>query len=187
MGGVQGSDYSIGAKVLSFKGMSSAKRDILCHGVRGYSTYNVLLETGRYWNRQRNCCWAPFLKSPENFRAHFGWHNSLCIFKTKASRGRKLCSYFTFYSLYNIWKDQLFRIGRLEFNEWLSSSKSFRTYEKPRRINYGEIVYLLRESTYIKILPLFWCKLESLSFSRLQQTPNTKLPLLKTTIKISLH
>ena len=28
--------------------------------------------------------WSPFLKSPETFRAHFGWRNSLCIFKTKA-------------------------------------------------------------------------------------------------------
>ena len=49
---------------------------------------------------------GPFLESPETFRAHFGWHNSLCIFKTKASRGTKLCSYFNFYTLCNIWKDQ---------------------------------------------------------------------------------
>ena len=28
------------------------------------------------------------LESPETFRDHFGWHNSLCIFKTKASRGK---------------------------------------------------------------------------------------------------
>ena len=32
----------------------------------------------------------------------FGLHNSLCIFKTKVSRVTKLCSYFNFYSLYNI-------------------------------------------------------------------------------------
>ena len=32
----------------------------------------------------------------------FGRHNSLCIFKTKAPRGTKLCSYFYFYSLYSI-------------------------------------------------------------------------------------
>ena len=56
-----------------------------------------------------------FLKSPETFQAYFGWHNSLCIFKTKASRGTKLCSYFCFYSLYNIWKDQLYRISRSHF------------------------------------------------------------------------
>ena len=60
-----------------------------------------------------------FLESPETFRAYFGWHNSLCIFKTKASRGTKLCSYFCFYSLCNIWKDQLYRISRSYFIEWL--------------------------------------------------------------------
>ena len=48
----------------------------------------------------------------------FGWHNSLCIFKAKASRGTKLCIYFNFYSLYNIWKDQLYRISRSQFEEW---------------------------------------------------------------------
>ena len=53
-----------------------------------------------------------FLESPETFRAYFGWHNSLCVFKTKGSRGTKLCSYFYFHSLYNIWKDQLYRISR---------------------------------------------------------------------------
>ena len=47
---------------------------------------------------------VPFLESPGIFRAHFGEHNSLCIFKTKASRGTKLCSYFNFYFLYNIMK-----------------------------------------------------------------------------------
>ena len=54
--------------------------------------------------------WGLFPESPETFRAFFGCHNSLCIFKTKASRGTKLCSYF--YSLYNILKDQLYRISR---------------------------------------------------------------------------
>ena len=50
--------------------------------------------------------WGPFLESP--FRAHFGWHNSLFIFKTKASRSSQLllCSYFNFYSLYKLWTDQ---------------------------------------------------------------------------------
>ena len=69
--------------------------------------------------------WGPFLESPETFRAHFGWHNSLCIFKTMASRGTKLCSYFNFYSLYNIWKDQLCRISGSEFNEWLFGPEKF--------------------------------------------------------------
>ena len=43
-----------------------------------------------------------FLESPESLREHFEWHNSLCIFKRKASRGTNLWSYFHFYSLYNI-------------------------------------------------------------------------------------
>ena len=60
----------------------------------------------------------PFLESPETFRAHFGWHNSLCIFKTKASRGAKLRGYFYIYSLWNIWKDQLYKICGSEFYEW---------------------------------------------------------------------
>ena len=66
-----------------------------------------------------------FLESPETFRAHFGWHNSLCIFKTKPSRGTKRRSYFYFYSLYNIWKDQLYRISRSEFYEWLFGPEKF--------------------------------------------------------------
>ena len=46
--------------------------------------------------------WGLFLESPETFRAHFGCYNTLCIFKTKTSRGTKLCSYIYFHSLYNI-------------------------------------------------------------------------------------
>ena len=49
---------------------------------------------------------SPFLESPQTFRAYFGWHNSLCIFKTKASQGTRRCSYFNFCFLYNISKDQ---------------------------------------------------------------------------------
>ena len=68
---------------------------------------------------------GPFLESPETFRAHFGWHNSLCIFKTKASRGTKLCSYLNFYSLYNIWTDQLYTLSRSEFHEWFFGPEKF--------------------------------------------------------------
>ena len=60
-----------------------------------------------------------FLESPETFRAHFEWHDSLSIFKPKASRGTKLYSYFNFYSFYNISKDQLYRISGSEFQKWL--------------------------------------------------------------------
>ena len=37
---------------------------------------------------------GPFLESPETFQAHFGWHNSLCIFIAKASRGTKTLHLF---------------------------------------------------------------------------------------------
>ena len=37
---------------------------------------------------------GPFLESPETFRANFRCHNSLCIFKTKASRCTKLLQLF---------------------------------------------------------------------------------------------
>ena len=58
-------------------------------------------------------------RKSRNFSGAFRWHNSLCIFKTKAYWGTKLCSYFYFYSFYDIWKDQLYRINRPEFYEWL--------------------------------------------------------------------
>jgi len=45
--------------------------------------------------------------------------NSLCIFNLKASWDTKLFSYFNFYSLYNIRKDQLYRISGSEFHDWL--------------------------------------------------------------------
>ena len=67
----------------------------------------------------------PFLESPETFRTHFGWHDSLCVFKTKASPGTKLCSYFNFYYLYNRSKDQLNRISEPQLYEWLLGPEKF--------------------------------------------------------------
>ena len=74
----------------------------------------------------------PFLESLETLRVFFEWQNSLDIFKSKASRGtRKLSCYWHFYSLYNIWKDQLPRISKSEFYEWLFvPGKAFGTFEK---------------------------------------------------------
>ena len=37
----------------------------------------------------------------------------------KAFRDTKYCSYFNFHSLYNISKDQLYRISGSEFYKWL--------------------------------------------------------------------
>ena len=55
---------------------------------------------------------ARFSKVPKLF----GWHNSLCIFKTKVFRDMKLCSYFNLYSLYNIWNE------KISFTEWAGRS-----------------------------------------------------------------
>ena len=41
---------------------------------------------------------CPVSRKSRNFRAHFGLHNSLCIFKAKASRGTKLGNYLIFIS-----------------------------------------------------------------------------------------
>ena len=67
---------------------------------------------------------AVTLKS-RNFLAHFRWHKSLWIFKTKASRGTKLCIYFNFDSLNNTWKNQLYRISGSEYYKWLSGLERF--------------------------------------------------------------
>ena len=86
--------------------------------------------------RPQYVSWSPFLESPETFRTHFEWHNSLCIFKTKASRGTKLCDYLNFYSLYNIWKYQLLRISESECCEWIFGSEKFSGLSRngPQRI-----------------------------------------------------
>ena len=55
----------------------------------------------------------------------FGWHNSLCILKAKAFQDTKLYSYFTFSSLYIMWKDQLYRTSGLEFYGWLFGPEKF--------------------------------------------------------------
>ena len=102
------------------------------YGIFQPSGPKFLLSWTNAWKKQRlnsnflhTCCnktmhkmiRGPFLESPETFLAHFGWHNSLCIFETKASRGTKLWSYDNFYPLYNIWKYQLYRIRGSEFYE----------------------------------------------------------------------
>ena len=65
---------------------------------------------------------ARFSKVPKLFGRVSG---VLCIFKTKASRGTKLCSYLNFCSLCNILKDQLFRISGSDFYEWLFGPEKF--------------------------------------------------------------
>ena len=84
--------------------------------------HDTILVHGPHGKRTGLNCRTPgarFSEVPKTFRVFFKWYNSLCIFKTKAFRDTKLCSYLNFYSLYNVWKDQLHRIGESEFYEWL--------------------------------------------------------------------
>ena len=60
-------------------------------------------------------CWRRSEQRPISRKTH----NCLCIFKAKAFRGTELCSYLNFYSLYNLWKEQLYRISGSELCEWL--------------------------------------------------------------------
>ena len=80
-----------------------------------------------------------FLESPETSRAHFGWHNSLCTFKTKASRGTTFWRYFNSISLYNVWKDHLYRISGSEFYGWLFGYQTFRDV---RETGPGPVVWV---------------------------------------------
>ena len=100
-------------------------------------TSAIPVQCSTSWVIKTTGSWGLFLESPETFRAFFGWHNSLCIFKTKASRGTKLCSYFYFYSLYNIWKDQLYRISRSESYEWLFGPEKFSGLSRNGRLGPG--------------------------------------------------
>ena len=71
-------------------------------------------------------------ESPETFRVHLEWHDSrVFFFKMKVTWGNKICCYFIFYSLYNVWKRpalQNKRVGVL----WMAirGQKVFGTFEK---------------------------------------------------------
>ena len=92
-----------------------------------------------YWSNVSVCkilgTRRPFPESPETFRAHFGSHNSLCIFKAKESRGRKLCSYFNLYSFYNLWKEQFNRVSVSQFCEWLFGPQKFSGLSRNRPLS----------------------------------------------------
>ena len=74
------------------------------------------------------CPWpsgARYSKVPKRF-GHISGDTSLFVSsKRKASRGMKLCSYFTIYYLYNKWKDKLCRISESQFYEWLFGLERF--------------------------------------------------------------
>ena len=65
----------------------------------------------------------------------------LCIFKTKVFRVTKLRSYFNFYSVYDIKKDQLYRISGSKFYEWLFGPVKFSGLLRSARL--GRVVQSL--------------------------------------------
>jgi len=84
-------------------------------------------------------------KVPKVFGRVLG-ENSLCFFKTKASRDTKLCSYFCFYSLYNTWKDQLYRISKSEFNERLLGAENSSDFRETGPWSDAILLYPVRRS-----------------------------------------
>ena len=104
------------------------------------SVQNCCFFIVKYANLWRFCCrprrgcsraWGPFLESPETLRRNSGYIFLFVSSKRKASRGMKLCSSFTSYSLYNLWKGQLYRISGSQFYLWLFGlEKVFGTFEK---------------------------------------------------------
>ena len=98
-----------------------------------------------------------FLESPETFWAHFGWLDSLCIFKVKASRGTKLCSYFNCYSLYNLWKEQLYRISRSHFYEWLFGPEKFSGLSRNRPQFLRKLLYWPMANAWkLSLITFYW-------------------------------
>ena len=112
----EGDDLTIATSDLQSKGhsfLTSPKHSVFFRQIRHFNCYSskknsvVRERTLATFGLENDYeytfkFWRPFLESPETFRAHFGSHNSLCIFKAKESRDRKLCSYFNLYSFYNL-------------------------------------------------------------------------------------
>jgi len=91
------------------------------------------------WCSHEEFSFFPFIFARESLRAKMTYKSILVpvprkardipgafrMFKAKASRGTKRCSYFNFYPLYNIRKDQLYRISGSQFYERLFAPESF--------------------------------------------------------------
>ena len=69
-------------------------------------------------------------RKSRNFSCAFRLTNSLCIFKTMASRGTKLCRYLNYYSLYNIWKTSFTEIVGRSLKNDFSGPKVFRDFRE---------------------------------------------------------
>ena len=74
--------------------------------------------------------WRAFLETPETFRAHFGCHNFLRIFKMKTFPGMNFCKKFTLSYLQIIVKDQRFRISGRSFKNGFSDPKRLRDFRE---------------------------------------------------------
>ena len=91
---------------------------------------------------------ALFLKSPETFRAYFGFHNSLYIFATPRFQAVKLRNPLSFSYIKNMLKDQLFKISRLQFDNWLFGPENFSgpSRNRPQRSSFRPyILSIIRE------------------------------------------
>ena len=69
--------------------------------------------------------WGLFLKSPETFRAYFGCHNSLYIFATPRFSAIKLRNHLGFSYIKNTLKEELFKTGGLQFDNWFFGPEKF--------------------------------------------------------------
>ena len=99
-----------------------------------------IIQSHYAWKVCHNFPGACFSKVSKLFGRISGDIILFCIFKTKASGGTKLCSYFCFYSLCNIWKDQLYRISRSYFIEWLFGPEKFSGHSRngPLELNWNQ-------------------------------------------------
>ena len=91
-----------------------------------------------------------FLKSPESFRAYFGCHNSLYIFATPTFQAIKLRNPLSFSYIKNMLKDQLFKIGRLQLDDWLFGPEKFSGLLRNRplaRVARSMVTFILKKMT----------------------------------------
>ena len=98
--------------------------------------------------------WELFLKSPETFRAYFGYHNSLYILATPSIvRGStnsaprfyaiKLRNHLGFSYIKNMLKDQLFKPSELQFDNWLFGPEKFSGLSRNRFLAPLRLVEIL--------------------------------------------
>ena len=112
--------FNIVCQNLHFFALSCKKQEIVF-------TLKILspFDNNHPFNFHRNRPSGLFLKSPETFRACFGCHNSLYIFATPRFQAIKLRNPLSFSYIKNMLKDQLLKISRLQFDDWLFGPEKF--------------------------------------------------------------